>query len=369
MSESKLFSPLKLRRLELANRIVVSPMCQYSAIDGSATDWHLIHLGSLALGGAGLVIAEATAIEARGRISPDDLGLYSDDNEAALKRVLDAIRKYSKVAIGVQLAHAGRKASTSSPWKGHAPLLTPEQGGWPVIGPSPIPFADGYVIPTEMTRADMIAVRDAWALAAQRAARIGMDLIELHSAHGYLLHEFCSPLSNKRTDEYGGSLENRMRFPLEVAAAVRDAFPKDRPVGARITGTDWIDGGWTIDDAVVYARQLKQLGYDYICVSSGAILPGIKIPVAPGYQLPLAEKVKREAQVTTMAVGMILDPEQAETIIATGRADAIAIARAHLDDPHWAWHAARKLGAEFPYPVQYRLATPKLWPPPPTPRV
>jgi len=362
MDSSKLFSTWKLRGLELANRVVVSPMCQYSAIEGSATDWHLIHLGSLAMGGAGLVIAEATAVEARGRISPDDLGLYSDEKEVALKRVVEGIRKYSKVALGVQLAHAGRKASTSSPWKGHAPL-TKEQGAWEVIAPSAEPFAQGYALPREMTRKDMADVTDAWARATHRAARIGFDVIELHSAHGYLLHEFCSPISNKRTDEYGGSLQNRLRFPLKVAAAVRAAFPSDRPVGARITGTDWTEGGWTIDDAVVYARELKRLGYDYVCVSSGAIVPGLKIPVGPGYQVPLAEKVKRESGITTMAVGMITRASQAETIVRTGQADAVAIARAHLDDPHWTWHAARELGAEFPYPVQYRLATPPIWPP------
>jgi 2,4-dienoyl-CoA reductase-like NADH-dependent reductase (Old Yellow Enzyme family) len=360
---SMLFSPLQLRSLTLANRIVVSSMCQYSAENGNATDWHLMHIGSLAAGSPGLFITEATAVEARGRISPEDLGLYSDENEQALRRVLTSVRRHvPSVPIGMQIAHAGRKASTFAPWRGHG-AVDPANGGWSVIAPSAEPFSPTYPMPREMTRADMVVVRDAFAATAARAARIGIDLIELHAAHGYLLHEFYSPLSNHRTDEYGGSLENRLRFPLEVAAAVRETFPSDKPVGARITGTDWIDGGFRVEDAVELAKALKRVGYDYVCVSSGAVVPKAPIPVGPGYQVPLAERVKAGAGITTFAVGMITTPQQAEEIVSTGKADATAIARAYLDDPHWPWHAAQVLGGQVQYPPQYERAQPKMWSP------
>jgi 2,4-dienoyl-CoA reductase-like NADH-dependent reductase (Old Yellow Enzyme family) len=356
-----LFTPFRLGELILANRIVVSPMCQYSAKDGNATDWHMQHLGSLAVGNAGLLMIEATAVEPEGRISPADLGLYSDDNEAALARVLGACRGFGTSPIGIQLAHAGRKASVHAPWQGGAPLK-PEEGAWRASAPSPIPFAEGWPAPDALDRSGLARIRHAFAAGARRAARVGIDVLEMHAAHGYLLHAFLSPLANRRSDGYGGSREKRQRFPLEIAATLREEWPRSRPLGARINGTDWIEGGLTLDDAIAFARALKSLGFDYVCVSSGGILPHASIKIGPGYQVPLAAQVKSAVGIATRAVGLIVEARQAEKIIASGAADLVALARSFLYDPRWVWHAAQVLGAKIPYPPQYRRADPKLWP-------
>ena len=354
---SKLFSSLKLGQLELPNRIVIAPKCQYSAEEGQATDWHTIHLGQLALSGAGLLIVEATGVEPQGRISPADLGLYSDETEAALHKVLRAVRRYSDMPMGIQLAHAGRKASSRAPWEGGS-LLLPEDGGWPVVAPSPLPHGATEPPPVVLDEAGLLRVRDAFVHAAQRAARLGFDLIELHAAHGYLLHQFLSPLSNQRQDQYGGSLANRMRFPLEVFAAVREAFPADKPVGVRISGTDWAEGGWDIAQSIVFSKALEALGCAFMHVSSGGLVTGQKIPVGPGYQIPLAEAVRQQVGVPVIGVGLITEPEQAEAIVAEGRADAVALARGILYDPRWPWHAAAKLGGQVSAPRQYWRSQP-----------
>jgi 2,4-dienoyl-CoA reductase-like NADH-dependent reductase (Old Yellow Enzyme family) len=358
---SPLFTPFALRELVLANRIVVSPMCQYSAEDGSATDWHLLHLGSLAIAGAGLLMIEATAVEAAGRISLGCLGLYSDANEAALARVIAACRRFAKTPLGIQLAHAGRKGSATRPWQGIR-ALRPEEGAWQSVAPSALPFDDGWPAPHALSAAEIDRIVDAFVASTRRAARLGLDLLELHCAHGYLLHEFLSPLANRRTDDYGGSLANRMRLPLRIAAAVRAAWPAAKPLGARITGTDWLEGGWTPEDAVALARALKSEGFDYVCVSSGGIVPKAPIPIGPGYQVALAERVRRDAAIATRAVGLIAEPRQAEAIIASGEADMVAMARAFLDDPHWVWHAAEALGADIVYPPQYDRIRAAMWP-------
>jgi len=359
---SALFSPIRLAGLELSNRVVVSPMCQYSADDGCANDWHLMHLGMLANSGAGLVVVEATHVERHGRITHGCLGLYSDDNEAALARVVSQARRRGTAKFGIQLAHSGRKGSAQRPWEGGG-ALTAAEDPWQTIAASAIPFGDGWHTPREATERDLDRVRDAFVNSAQRALRIGFDAIELHMAHGYLLHGFLSPLSNKRTDQYGGSLENRMRFPLSVARAVRAVVPKDVPLGARITGSDWRDGGLTPDDAVATAKALKAEGLDFLCVSSGGVALDIRNPSDLGYNLPMAGRVKREAGIATRAVGLIVTPEQAEAAVATGAADMVALGRALLDDPHWGWHAAHALGAEVKLPRQYLRAGPKLWAP------
>ncbi len=358
---SALFSPIKLADLTLDNRITVSPMCQYSAADGSATDWHVGHLGMLANSGAALLVVEATAVERRGRITHGCLGLYSDDNEAALARAVAHCRRIGTARLGIQLAHAGRKASCYRPWEGGLGL-EPEDDPWEPIGPSPIAFGPAWQAPRAMTRDDMDRVREAFVAAAGRALRLGFDEIELHMAHGYLLHSFMSPISNKRADAYGGSADARLRFPLEVAAAVRAAVPRAIPLGARITGSDWAAGGMTPDDAVVVAKALKGLGLDFVCVSSGAIASDTKIPLGPGYQVPFAETVRRDAAIITRAVGLIVTPKQGEAIVAEGKADMIALARAMLDDPRWGWHAAQALDGEVARPPQYARAAPKLWP-------
>jgi len=327
-------------------------MCQYSAIDGDATDWHLIHLGQFAISGVGLLMIEATAVSADGRITLGDLGLYSDQNEKALDRVIRSCRAYSSVPIGIQLAHAGRKGSAHVPWKGGGPLGKSE-GAWQTVAPSVLPRDVGWPIPRALDRAEMDGIKDHYVDATKRASRIGLDLVELHIAHGYLLHEFLSPISNKRTDQYGGSLENRMRFVLEIAATIREVWPADRPVGARITGSDWISGGLTIEDAIVLAKELKSLGFDYACVSSGGIIPKTDMITGPGYQVPFAARVKKDAGIVTRAVGLINDSFQAEEIISSGKADMVALGRAFLDDPHWVWHAASRLGVDIPYPPQY----------------
>jgi 2,4-dienoyl-CoA reductase-like NADH-dependent reductase (Old Yellow Enzyme family) len=356
-----LFSPIRLAGHELPNRILVSPMCQYSAQDGLAGDWHLVHYGALANSGAGTLIVEATAVEPRGRISPGDLGLYSDASEAALDRVVAFCRRHGTAALGVQLAHAGRKASAHVPWQGGKPL-SPDEGAWESIAPSALGFDVGWPTPRKMSAAEMHAVRAAFVGSARRAHRIGFELVELHMAHGYLLHEFCSPVTNRRTDAYGGSAENRLRFPLEVAADLRAASPMDRILGARVTGSDWMEGGLTEEDAVRLAACLEDIGFDHVCVSSGGIAPGVRIPAAPGYQLPFAARIKRDTGITTVGLGLIAAPAQAERIIADGEADLVALARAFLDDPHWAWAAALELGAEVRRPPQYQRADPKFLP-------
>lgn len=332
-------------------------MCQYSARDGCASDWHLMHLGQFAVAGVGLLTVEMTNVEARGRISPYCMGLYSDANEQALQRVVDFCRKYGRAKLGIQLAHAGRKASTRPPWQGRDPL-TIDNGGWQTVAPSAIAASPDAAVPKALERDEIRSLSEAFAGAARRAARIGFDAVELHGAHGYLLHEFLSPLSNERDDEYGGSLENRMRFPLEVFDAVRAAWPADRPLGMRVSATDWVDGGWTLDDTVTLARELKTRGCDWLDVSSGGMAPPESIPVGPGYQVPFAERVRKETGMVTIAVGLITEPHQAEEIIASGKADMVALARGMLYDPHWAWHAATALGAEASYPNQYLRCRP-----------
>ncbi|GIZ52329.1 NADH:flavin oxidoreductase/NADH oxidase [Noviherbaspirillum aridicola] len=354
---STLFSPISLGGLSLPNRIVIAPMCQYSAQDGCATDWHEIHLGHLALSGAGLLILEATAVEPEGRISPADLGLWSDDTEAALARVLQAVRRYSPMPIAVQLAHAGRKASTRVPWEGGQSIL-PEDGGWITSAPSALKYADHDATPIALDEAGLRRVRDRFVDAARRADRLGIDAIEVHAAHGYLLHQFLSPLSNQRTDACGGSLENRMRFPLEVYDAVRAAFPADKPVGVRVSATDWVAGGWDLEQTVAFAQALRGRGCAFIDVSTGGLSPLQKIELGPGYQVPFAERIRRESGLPTMAVGLITEPAQAEEIVGSGKADMVALARGILYNPRWPWHAAAELGAHVDGPPQYFRAPP-----------
>ncbi len=359
---SLLFTPLKLGPVELSNRIVVSPMCQYSANDGAAGDWHLQHLTQFGYSGAGLVMVEATAVERPGRITHGCLGLYSEACESALARVIGMARRFAGPArFGIQLAHAGRKASAQRPWEGGG-HLTASENPWPTVAPSAVPYGEGWPAPEKLDESGMERILEAFVHAAIRAARIGFEIVELHNAHGYLLHEFLSPIANRRTDSYGGTLENRMRFPLAVAQAVRAALPENIALGARITGTDWLDGGLNIDDAVMFVRSLHSVGLDYVCVSSGGIDPSVRTPVAPGFQLPLAAKVKKETAIATRAVGMILTPGQAEDILASGQADMVCMARAFLDNPRWVWHAADQLGASVPYPPQYARAQRALWP-------
>jgi 2,4-dienoyl-CoA reductase-like NADH-dependent reductase (Old Yellow Enzyme family) len=358
---SALFSPVTLAGLTLPNRIVVSPMCQYSANDGVASDWHMTHLGMLANSGAALVVVEATHVERRGRITHGCLGLYSDACEAALTEVIAHCRRIGTAKFGIQLAHAGRKASSQRPWQGGKALPAGEDP-WPTIAPSALPFGPGWHTPAAMNEDDMARVSEAFCHAARRALRIGFDAIELHFAHGYLLHSFVSPLSNKRNDEYGGALAGRMRYPLEVVKAVRAVVPRDVPLGARITGTDWLDGGMTADDAVALTHALKQAGLDYVDISSGNITPDSRPPNDPGYNVPIADRVRRETGMATRVVGLIANAKQAEDIVAGGKADMVTLARGFLDDPHWGWHAAEALGAEVRRPVQYERAGPSLWP-------
>ncbi len=356
---SRLFEPFDLGRLQLANRIVIAPMCQYSAVDGNAGDWHLIHLGHLALSGAGLLVLEAAAVSPEGRISPQDLGLYSDANEAALARVLGALRAHAPIALAMQIAHAGRKASVRAPWDGGTQIRADQPSGWTPVAPSALPFAETDAPPLALDALGLERVRGAFAEAARRAARLGLDGLEIHAAHGYLLHEFLSPLSNRRQDRYGGSLENRMRFPLEVFEAVRRAFSADRPVWVRISATDWVQGGWDIEGSVAFSQALKARGCAAIHVSSGALSPAQAIPLAPGYQVPFARRIKADVGLPTIAVGLITEPEQAEAIIANGDADAVALARGILYDPRWPWHAAARLGARVAAPRQYLRSQPR----------
>jgi 2,4-dienoyl-CoA reductase-like NADH-dependent reductase (Old Yellow Enzyme family) len=357
---ASLFSPLRIANLELANRIVVSPMCQYSANDGCASDWHLTHLGMLANSGAGLLVVEMTDVERSGRISHGCLGLYSDACEAALARVVSHCRRIGTARIAIQLAHAGRKGSAQRPWEGGGALKAGEDA-WETVAPSALPFGPGWPAPRAATAEDLARIPESFAQAARRAVRIGFDAIELHMAHGYLLHEFVSPLSNQRNDEYGGTLKERMRFPLEVVRAVRSVVPAGIPLGARISASDWHDGGLTPDDGVACAHMLKEARLDYVDVSSGGIRADTRSPMTPGYNAPLAERIRRETGLVTRTVGLIMTPEQAEAIVADGQADCVALARAMLDNPHWGWHAARALGAEVERPLQYRRAGPGMW--------
>lgn len=359
---SQLFQPLRLGTLDLPNRIVIAPMCQYSAENGSATDWHMMHLGNLALSGAGLLITEATAVTPEGRISYKDLGLYSDENEAALARVINAIRDHSPIPVAIQLAHAGRKASVDLPWKGGKQIAPGHADGWKTEAPSAVPYLNEYDTPTALDKAGLARIRDAFAEAAERSARLEIDGIEVHGAHGYLLHEFLSPLSNKRDDEYGGSLENRMRFPLEVFEAVRAAFPADRPVWIRVSATDWVEGGWDVDMTIAFTKALEKLGCAAVHVSSGGLSPLQQMQLSPGYQVNLARKIKAETGMTTIAVGLINEPEHAEAIVANGDADAIGLARAILYNPRWPWHAAAELGARTFAPPQYLRCQPRAYP-------
>ena len=359
---STLFSPITLRGLTLPNRIALSPMCQYNSDNGCATDWHLMHLGGFSLGGVSLVVTEMTDVNPVGRITPRCAGLYSDDNEKALKRVHDFCRTYGVAKLGVQLAHAGRKGSTQTPAQGGKPLAPGQDGGWQTIAPSAIPYDKDWPVPRAMTKDDIKQLIADFVASAQRMQRIGFDVIELHGAHGYLLHQFMSPLSNQRTDEYGGSTENRIRLTLEVFSAVRAAWPAEKPIGIRVSATDWVDGGWTPEETVVLARKLKELGCDFMDVTSGGLDPRQKIPLAPGYQVEFGERVRKETGMVTMSVGLIAGYQQAEEIVASGRADMICIGRAAMYDPRWAWHAAEELGAETAYAPKMMACHPKLRP-------
>ena len=354
---SQLFTPYSLGPLQARNRIAIAPMCQYSADNGDATDWHMIHLGQLALSGAGVLFIEATAVEPEGRITPADLGLWSDRNEQALLPVVRAVRRHSTIPLILQLGHAGRKASSAAPWDG-GQMLRPEQGGWQTVAPSALPHGPDEPVPTLLDATGLDRIRTAFAETARRAHRLGMDGIEIHAAHGYLLHQFLSPLANTRDDRYGGSLENRMRFPLEVYEAVRAAVPATMAVGVRISATDWVDGGWDLEQSTAFAAELKLRGVDFIHVSSGGVSPQQKIPVGPGYQVAFAAHIRRETGLPTIAVGMITDPTQAESIIASGQADMVALARGILYDPRWPWHAAAALGGSVEAPQQYWRSQP-----------
>ncbi len=351
---SQLFQPFSLRGVSLRNRIGVSPMCQYSSSDGFANNWHLVHLGSRAVGGAALVIAEASAVEARGRISPNDLGLWKDAHIDALAGVVRKIDEAGAVA-GIQIAHAGRKAGTARPWDGGQPLSDAD-GGWEPIGPSPLPFASGYRTPLEASHHDLVQIRSAFVAAARRALAAGFRWLEVHAAHGYLLHSFLSPLSNQRTDHYGGSFDNRVRLLLETVEGVREVWPETLPLAVRLSCSDWVDGGWTLEDSVELSRRLRALGVDLIDCSSGGTSPSAKVPVAPGYQVPFADAVRKQAQIASAAVGLISEPAQAEAIVAEGRADLVLLGRALLRDPYWPLSAAQALGAKPPVVVQYLRA-------------
>jgi 2,4-dienoyl-CoA reductase-like NADH-dependent reductase (Old Yellow Enzyme family) len=352
---ASLHEPFTLRGVTMRNRIGVSPMCEYSSVDGFANDWHVVHLGSRAVGGAGLVLSEAAAVTADGRISPFDLGLYRDEHVETLSRIAHFISSQGAVP-GMQLSHAGRKASTDAPWKGGKPLA-PADGGWaPVWAPSEIAFGNRSPTPRALDRDGIRTVVAAFRDAASRARDAGMQVVELHGAHGYLLHEFLSPLTNRRTDEYGGSFENRVRLFVEVTEAVRTVWPESLPLMARISGTDWVAGGWDLEQSVELARLLAPRGVDLIDCSSGGIMPGVKIPVGPGYQVEIAERIRRDARIATAAVGLITGAEQADAIVRSGQADMVFLARQLLRDPYWPLHSAKALGARVTWPVQYERA-------------
>lgn len=353
---SLLFTPLELRELRVRNRVFVSPMCQYSSRDGLPTDWHLVHLGSRAVGGAGLVMVEASAVSPEGRISPWDSGIWSPEHARAFRPITDFVRKQGAVPA-IQLAHAGRKAATDAPWRGGGPLA-PEQGGWQPVAPSALPFGPDYPEPRALDTAAIGALVEAFTAAARHARDAGFDVVEVHMAHGYLLHSFLSPLSNRRTDEYGGELEGRMRLPLRVARAVREAWPDDLPVMVRISATDWVQGGWDAEQSVMLASRLRELGVDMIDCSSGGLVPDAVVPAGPGFQVPFARQVRERAGVPSAAVGMITEPAQAEQILRTGQADAVLLGRELLRDPYWPLRAAGALGADVAWPVQYERARP-----------
>lgn len=355
---SQLFSPISIGNVSLNNRIVISPMCQYSADHGQATNWHLIHLGQLALSGAGLLFIEATAVSPEARISTGDLGLWSDETEAALDRVIQAIRAYSSIPIAIQLAHAGRKASAQAPWIG-GQSIPPQSGGWQTIAPSALSFHSTDTPPLPADEVALQKIKHDFVMAAQRAHRLDIEIIEIHMAHGYLFHQFLSPLSNCRIDQYGGSLENRMRFPLEVFEAIRAVIPHEKPIGVRISATDWVTGGWDIDQSVVFAQELRNRGCAFIDVSSGGLSTLQQIPLAPNYQVAFAERIRHDTQLLTIAVGLITEPEQAEAILASGQADLVALARGMLYNPRWPWHAAATLGDQVSAPKQYWRSQPR----------
>ncbi len=359
MSQPALFQPVTVGGMTLRNRIVIAPMCQYSAENGCMTDWHLIHLGHLALSGAGLLTIEASAVVPEGRITYGDVGLWDDATEAAMARVIETVRRHLDMPIAIQLAHAGRKASTELPWRSGKQIAPDHANGWQTVASSPLPFAAGENPPAALSTDDLRQLVAAFADAARRAARLGIDAVQLHGAHGYLLHQFLSPLSNHRDDDYGGSLDNRMRFPLEVFDAVRAAFPADRPVTMRVSGSDWVEGGWDAEQTVAFARALEARGCAAIHVSSGGLDPRQAIPVGPSYQVPLARAVKQGCGLPVVAVGLITDYEQAEAIVGTGDADMIALARTILYDPRWPWHAAAHLGARVKAPDQYLRSQPR----------
>lgn len=356
---SPLFAPLAIGPLSLPNRIVIAPMCQYSSIDGTASDWHLQHWTQLALSGAGLLITEATAVEPRGRISWADLGLYDDATEAAFRQSLSSVRRWSPMPVGVQLAHAGRKASTHRPWEHGGHAIAPDaEHGWQVVAPSAIPYSADGPLPQALDAAGIDAIVQAFADSARRAVRLGLDLIEVHAAHGYLLHQFLSPLSNRRDDRYGGSLEHRMRLVLEVFDAIKAVVPASMALGIRISASDWVEGGWDLAQSIALAKALDARGCHYIHVSSGGLHPAQRIAIGPGYQLAFAEAIKREVAMPVIAVGLITEPRQAEDVLAQGQADAVALARAMLYDPRWPWHAAAALGAQAAAPPQYLRSAP-----------
>lgn len=361
MSSPLLFSPIALGPISLSNRIMISPMCQYSAHDGNANGWHMAHLGTLALSGAALLTVEASAVSPEGRITPGCLGLYNDQNEASLKAVVDMLRAASETKLMLQLAHAGRKASSARPWEGGA-LLSAADGGWETIAPSAVPHKPEEASPRAMSRADIQRVTDDFAKAAQRARRLGFDAVELHAAHGYLLHEFLSPIANQRDDEYGGSLDNRMRLLFEIFNAMRTELGSDIALGVRVTGSDWVDGGWSISDCVTLCRKLAAAGADFVDVSSGGVSPLQKISIGPGYQVGFAEQVKRAVTIPVITVGMITEPQQAETILQSGQADMVALARAFISDPRWPWHAAAALGGTLKGHPQYYRCMPSSMP-------
>jgi len=354
---SALFSPLRLRSIALANRIVIGPMCQYAAVDGRAQTWHTVHLGQLALSGAGMLVVEATGVEPAGRITHGCLGLYDDATEEAMGWLVDALREVSPIRLGIQLGHAGRKASSARPWEG-GKLLAEDAGGWRTVAPSAVPHLPDEAPPHELSLDELAALKARFVDATERANRLGFDSIEVHSAHGYLLHQFLSPISNRRDDAYGGGLENRMRFPLEVFAAMRSAWPAHKPMGVRMSCTDWVDGGWDLESSIAYSRRLEQLGADWIDASSGGVSPQQRIALGPGYQVPFAAAIRAQVKIPVIAVGLITEPQQAEEIVASGKADMVGIARGALFDPRWPWHAAAALGVSVEAPRQYWRANP-----------
>src|SRR5260370_6289018 len=354
---SALFTPIKMRGLALPNRIMVAPMCQYSAESGEANDWHFTHINMLALSGAAMFGIEAPHAEGIGRITRGCLGWWNDAREAALRPFLASVRNHSKVAVAMQLPHAGRKGSSHKPWDGGQQIPI-DQGGWQTEGPSAVPHKEGELAPLALDAAGLARVREAFVSAAKRAERLGLDALELHSAHGYLLHQFLSPIANTRTDQYGGSLQNRMRYPLEVFDAIREVFPHDKPIGVKVSATDWVEGGWDLPQTIEFVKELKKRGVDWIDASSGGVSPLQKIPLGPGYQVPFAQGIKEATGVTTIAVGLITEAKQAEEIVASGKADMVALARGMLYDPRWGWHAAAELGGQVEAPPQYWRSQP-----------